>query len=336
MKTIYIKMRCNVALVVVCLFALVQIEANDYKKAEIMSVLHQQGVLQAKGFLDTETLTKLYDFDKDCVSNYEDASPTNPNNDSDGDGISNKEECLNYSDPLDANSQPLVFKIKVRTSNSGSSTNSQFTLPTHPFLPSNFYRYNVDCDSDGIYEAREVRGAYTCNYIRQGDYTISIVGIFSRIFFNNENDKEKLLEVLQWGKSKWFSMSHAFDGCSNMKLTATDTPDLSNVSSMKYMFKNARTFNGDINNWDVSHVTNMEGLFMGATAFNRDLFWWDTSNVTTMTDMFRGARSFNKFLSTWDTSSVEVLSNMFKDAVSFNSSVFGWDLQSVVDMHDMF
>ena len=335
MKTPHTIKTSIIMAVMMCAFGIVNLQANDYENAKKLAMLYSKGLLvvQPKGMIDKETLVKLYDMDRDCVPNREDSEQNNPNNDSDNDGISNIEECINYSDPLDANSQPLVFKIKVRTSNPGSSNNRQFEVPVANF---GHYRYNIDCDSDGNYEARGVTGGYMCNYRRQGDYTISIIGTYDAIFFNNEKDKDKLLEVVQWGKTSWISMRHAFAGCSNMTVTASDTPDLSDVRSMRHMFKDARTFNAQVNNWDTSNVTDMEGVFMGATSFNSDIFLWDTSNVTTMKNMFNGAIRFNRFLSVWDMSSVEVISGMFKDARAFNSSIFDWNLENVVDMSDMF
>ena len=50
--------------------------------------------------------------------------------------------------------------------------------------------------------------------------------------------------------------------------------DMSNFTSLNYMFSNATAFNQDISSWDVSNVTGMEGMFNGATAFNQDLTQW--------------------------------------------------------------
>jgi hypothetical protein len=63
------------------------------------------------------------------------------------------------------------FVITVKTDNAGTSSSTQFTIPTFFSGP---YNYNVDCDNDGINEATGVTGSYTCNYVSAGTYTIRI------------------------------------------------------------------------------------------------------------------------------------------------------------------
>jgi surface protein len=66
-----------------------------------------------------------------------------------------------------------------------------------------------------------------------------------------------------------------------MTYNAIDRPDLSQVSSMSDMFREASSFNQDIGNWDVSSVTDMGNMFLEATDFDQDLGDWEVSNVTT-------------------------------------------------------
>ena len=99
------------------------------------------------------------------------------------------------------------------------------------------YNYNIDCDSDGINEVKGITaGNYICTYASEGNYTISVTGIFPRIYFNYEQDREKLINIEQWGNGQWESMENAFRGCINMESSATDIPDFSKVTSMKRMF----------------------------------------------------------------------------------------------------
>lgn len=140
------------------------------------------------------------------------------------------------------------------------------------------YNYSIDCDSDGVFEATNVTGDYTCTYPYYGTYTISIVGEFPHLFFP-EGYLE--LSVDQWGTIKWQSMHRSFAQCSNMVMNATDTPDLSQVTDMSFMFTHAIIFDQPIGNWHVNNVTNMEKMFQSATVFNQDLSEWNVDNYAT-------------------------------------------------------
>jgi surface protein len=169
------------------------------------------------------------------------------------------------------------FVITVKTDNAGSSSNTQFTIPT----TGAGYDYNVDCDNDGIDEVTGVTGNYTCTYAVAGTYTVRIKDNtgsktgFPRIYFNNTGDRQKLLTIEQWGTGIWTSMEGAFMGCSNLQGNFSDIPDLSSVTDMSYMFYSASAFNQDIGSWDTSSVTNMSQMFYSASAFNQDIGNWD-------------------------------------------------------------
>ena len=70
--------------------------------------------------------------------------------------------------------------------------------------------------------------------------------------------------------------------CDSLNILATDAPDLSNVSSLSYMFANIGLFNDSLNHWDVSSVTDMSYMFKSASVFDQDLSSWDMSNVRTV------------------------------------------------------
>ncbi len=99
--------------------------------------------------------------------------------------------------------------------------------------------------------------------------------------------------------------------------------DVSNVTNMESMFKNA-PFNQPIGNWDVSNVTNMSYMFSYATSFNQDIGNWDVSNITNMSYMFLHATSFNQPIGNWDVSNVNNMTCMFDYASSFNKPVNAW------------
>lgn len=165
---------------------------------------------------------------------------------------------------------------------------------------------------------------------------------FKRIY-NNLGFGYNVTQVNQWGSVEWSSMEDAFSssgfGFSNVlqAVTATDIPNLTNVTSMARMFQNTginSPFN--INFWNVSNVTNMSGLFKGCNNFNQALSLWNTSNVTDMSSMFEEARDFNQNIGNWNTSNVTNMSKMFKQAFSFNRNIGAWNTSNVTNMFEMF
>jgi surface protein len=161
---------------------------------------------------------------------------------------------------------------------------------------------------------------------------------FRSIEINNNSDKNRLLNVEQWGNINWASMENAFSGCENLNITATDLPILTNVNNMSQMFKNCSSLNGpsNINNWNTSNVNNMYALFNGASSFNQNIANWNTSSVNDMGQMFRNTNSFNQNIGSWDVSNVSYALGMFMDNQVFNQDLSNWDVNSMTDMSYMF
>ena len=163
-------------------------------------------------------------------------------------------------------------------------------------------------------------------------------------FGNNYNaSKEALLRVEQFGTVQWQTMEEAFNGCENMQFSAgIDTPYLSQVTDMGYMFSGCTSFNQPLNSWNVSKVTDMSCMFFGCTSFNQPLNNWDVSQVTNMVGMFRGCTSFNQPLNNWNVSHVTNMGNwhdgsgMFSGCTSFNQPLNSWDVSKVTSMSCMF
>lgn len=225
--------------------------------------------------------------------------------------------------------EPFITTWKTTTDN------ESITIPTE----GGGYNYSVDW-GDGSSDSG-LNGDATHEYDKAGTYIVSVSGDFPRIYFwKNNSDRSKIMTIEQWGDIQWASMAGAFSICENLTYNATDAPDLSNVTSMSYMFFNAFLFNGDLNNWDVSNVKNMSRLFAynitKENAFNGNISDWDVSSVTNMSSMFDFATSFNSDISKWDVSSVNNMSYMFDFAKSFNQDLSNWDVSNVTSMRGMF
>ena len=54
--------------------------------------------------------------------------------------------------------------------------------------------------------------------------------------------------------------------------------DVSKITDMSSLFEYS-DFNGNISKWDVSNVTSMEYMFFVCKSFNQDISSWDVSNV---------------------------------------------------------
>ena len=180
-----------------------------------------------------------------------------------------------------------------------------------------------------------VSSSVTRPYAVAGDHTVSITGGLERIILNDGASALKLRSIDQWGDTQWTSMENAFSGAHNMVYRATDVPDLSGVQSMRFMFGDARVFNGNISFWNVSQVTDMSHMFHSAYPFNQPLNNWNVSQVEDMSSMFENS-DFNQPLNNWNVSQVTDMSYMFRDAIVFNQSLNNWDVSNVTAMGLMF
>lgn len=227
----------------------------------------------------------------------------------------------------------IPFITKWKTDNEGVTNANQIKIPINPQYE---YDYKVDCNRDGIFEAEHITTSYICEYEQPGTYTVLISGEYPAIMFTDEDDHNKLIDVVRWGSRKWKSMENAFYMCKNLTISAADTPNLTNVQRMGFMFMGAENFNSNINHWDVSNATDMLYMFWRARAFNQPLNNWNVSNVVSMQEMFSGAISFNQDLSSWDVSSVVIMGLMFNGATSFNQPLNSWNVSNVRNMDGMF
>ena len=218
---------------------------------------------------------------------------------------------------------PSPFVISVKTDNTGSSANNQFTIPT----TGTGYNYEVKTSDGQIITGNT--GNTTITFPSNGTYDVEILGDFPRIYFNNTGDKAKLLDIKNWGDIVWTSMLKAFRGCSNLTvLTATDV--LICPIDLTSMFNGCSNLNTDLTNFNTSSVTSIGQMFAFTNNFNGDITTWDTSNVTSSYYAFRSANAFNQNIGGWNTSSIVNMGDMFGGSIkAFNQDISGWDVNQV-------
>ena len=218
------------------------------------------------------------------------------------------------------------------TEKSGTSSNSQITLPLESSGNYNFTVKWGDGTQDTITTWNQFETTHT--YATSGVYIVTISGTIEGFRFNNSGDKDKILDIEQWGDLKLRNHGGYFYGCSNLDITATDTPDLSSVTNAKDFFRFCSSLvgNSSFSNWDVSSVTDMSNMFKDAIFFNQDISGWNVSSVTDMSNMFDEAINFNQDLSGWNVSSVTDMSNMFEGAINFNQDLSNWDISGVTSI----
>ena len=198
---------------------------------------------------------------------------------------------------------------------------------------------------DGTVEAVGIESRVAHTYTTAGSYTVRVSGGITS-FSVEQGTSSRMRSLKQWGTAKWTTMEGAFAGATNMGYEATDAPDLSGVTSMRYMFRAATAFNGDIGGWNVSSVTDMTYMFSSAIAFNQDIGGWNTASVTSMYGMFSHATAFNQDIGGWNTASVTSLGDMFRgnsdhrgrpeSVTLFNQDIGGWNVEAVTSLGDMF
>ena len=112
----------------------------------------------------------------------------------------------------------------------------------------------------------------------------------------------------------------------------TDSPNTSNVTDMRQMFRGCSKFNGEVN-FDTSNVTDMSYMFYGCSEFNQKVNF-NTQNVTTMTIMFRGCTKFNQEVD-FNSSNVTTMEQMFSACLALVIPI-KLDTSSVTNIQYMF
>lgn len=219
------------------------------------------------------------------------------------------------------------FIISVKTDNTGTSNNDQFTLPMIAGT------YDVDWGDTNV--DLEQTGTQTHTYSVAGTYEIKVTG-GTQLKFNGTGDGDKLLDIVNWGANVWTDMTSMFYGCDNTVMSATDAPDLSSVTLLNTTFRNCKALNVSIEHWDTSDITLFYSLFRGCDIYNQPLNAISTASATDFRYMFHGAWAFNQDISSFDLTGATSINDMFLNAVAFNQDISSWNTSSIVNMQNLF
>jgi hypothetical protein len=163
---------------------------------------------------------------------------------------------------------PPAFAFTAnKTDNTGVTTSTQFQLPLTTSTGLNIVVDWGDATTSTITSHLDVNVKHA--YPSAGTYSISITGTLPGFRFAFSGDRQKILNISNWGVLD-ITTNSAFDGCTNLTCSATDAPTIS-ATDLSSTFANAYIFNGAIGNWDVSGVNNMTAMFATTTAFNQPL-----------------------------------------------------------------
>jgi len=226
------------------------------------------------------------------------------------------------------------------------------------------FDYVIDW-GDGTVESYNTDANISHTYADAGDHITKITGDFPHMNMQNLTDdvyREKLRDVLNWGTIVWQDWDNMFRNCSGFTaLTATDLPNLSNVTSFVYLVSGSNFgyhYNPTVQNWDVSNVTNMSG-FSHYGRWRNKISTWDTSNVTNFTNFLRSNGNFdnggdladmdnfnvssaitmnwmlnrcylmaNVYIGSWDVSNVTSFNTFANPMIMTNSGLENWNISN--------
>lgn len=228
------------------------------------------------------------------------------------------------------------FIFKVKTDNAGESSSNQFKLP---LIASGTYNFDLLCVEDptaNVHISSWNQSETTLNFLTSGTYTIKIKPTCYGWLFNFGGDRQKIIEIQQWGRFRLGDVTDGgyFRGCINLIITATDILDLTGTTDLSNCFGAAISLTGipNVNLWNFSNVTSMVSTWFFAQLFASDLGSINTSSVKYMINMLRDVTSFDHSLGNLNISSLELANNLLTggslSTVNYDDTLNKWAAQA--------
>ena len=225
-------------------------------------------------------------------------------------GIASK--ATNIVLPSGNTGSEMIFTITTTTANEtfqlGGNTGGGIT-----------YNYDIDW-GDGTPIENVTTNAKIHTYVTPGVHEIKLTG---EIYIKSNTDASKWTEFKQWGSNVIiYGVREMFNNCQNMTYSATDAPNLSQMTNITYgvfywMFRNCYSITSlDLTNWDVSTVTGQAtGCFQSMINLRYiNISGWDMRNVT----------SHNTFMRSIGENSAGIGVDIVADDILFNANSTNW------------
>ncbi len=218
-----------------------------------------------------------------------------------------------------------AFIFEVITS--GTAT---FQLPLES---AGTYDFHVDWGDGTSSDITQFNHADTNHgYGAAGTYIVRITGTIRGFNFSATGiDKELIGDISAWGPLALIGSSgNFFFGCSNLTMSATDAPDLTDCTSLLNAFRSTALTQFHANTWDTSTITNIRQVMQGChhTIQSVEVDQWDVSQVTIARTFMEGAMTtpqYDALILSWSPQ-VQNVSALFGAGVSKYTS--GGDVEA--------
>jgi len=158
----------------------------------------------------------------------------------------------------------LITKWRTTTPNEDITLWGGGTAQAPTARLNDMYNYEVDW-GDGTTEIVVGVRNKTHTYVSAGDHEVKITGQFAGFQFLNATsaaERDKIIELKNWGISKLWGLQYAFYYCSNLDVTAKDAPQFDGVGNLARTstdcisaFTNCNVINFDLSRWDLNWVS---------------------------------------------------------------------------------
>jgi len=182
---------------------------------------------------------------------------------------------------------------------------------------------------DGSGEQTLLSGNNDHTYSTEGIYNVKIGGTFSPNINSNLYGLN-FINITHFGDNVVHpTMYVGWRLCSNLDITAYDTPTISSGGQLGYCFQNGKRLvnaNGSMGNWDMSNLnSSFPSVFQNCTRFNVDISRWNLPSTPSLDSTFQGCATFNQPIGEWNISPSNVR-NLFYQAFKFNQPLTNWTI----------